>query len=732
MKYLFGLFFTLVLLNTLQAQEGTIVNWKNFLTNNDINCIVKEDNFLWIGTTGGLVKFNTIDLTQTSYTKENSGLPHHNITSITIDSAGNKWIGTWGGGVIKYDGTSWQVYNQLNSPLYNDFINSVSLDSSGYLWVAASYAPIFRYDGQNWICYYDTIGAPGDVNCIQVDKIGNIWFSTHQNGVTKFDGNNWETFTPENSNIPSYDIWTLFVDDSNYVWIGTQDSGIAKYDRQDWFKYTYEGLTTEINTISRDETWSVWVGTHNYGILKFDYLSWTDYYNAPLPSKHISSIFITNDDKKWIGTNKGFASYFNDVWMNYVFANKNLFSNDIVCLDNDSNNNLYFGTSFWEPYVFKLSQNVFSNIYSNLIHPLHLSVDYDDNIWIGATGPNGVGKYNGSGWVIYNDENSGLSNTYINCIYPDGDSLIWFGTWGGLFKFDGNSWTNYNTTNSPFVTDLVLAVTRDLNGILWIGFKDGGMFKFDGINWTWYNYNNSELPSNNVIKIIVDYSNNKWIATQPFGFNDIGGGVAKFTDNLEWTVFDTSNSKLQTNWITDIAVDLDNSIWISTEPHWAGVYGNSNYYGGGAYRLFNEQLKFFSTNNSLLSDNKVNALVVDIYGNKWFGTSNGISVYNESGIIMAVNGQQEIQDLSDYHLFQNYPNPFNPTTTIRFYLHVSNNIKLEIFNLLGEKVRTLVNDFYNVGIYEIEFNASNLPSGIYFYQLQVGNFKATKKLILLK
>jgi len=85
-----------------------------------------------------------------------------------------------------------------------------------------------------------------------------------------------------------------------------------------------------------------------------------------------------------------------------------------------------------------------------------------------------------------------------------------------------------------------------------------------------------------------------------------------------------------------------------------------------------------------------------------------------------------------FYLAQNYPNPFNPTTTIRFSLPESGNIKLEIFNLLGEKVHSLVNEFYNAGVYEIEFNAGKLPSGIYFYQLWAGNLRSTKKLTLLK
>ena len=85
-----------------------------------------------------------------------------------------------------------------------------------------------------------------------------------------------------------------------------------------------------------------------------------------------------------------------------------------------------------------------------------------------------------------------------------------------------------------------------------------------------------------------------------------------------------------------------------------------------------------------------------------------------------------------YELFQNYPNPFNPTTTIKYALPNSANVKLIVFDVLGRQVRTLVDEQKSAGSYKIEFNGSNLASGIYFYRLQTENFVQTKKLILLK
>ncbi len=89
--------------------------------------------------------------------------------------------------------------------------------------------------------------------------------------------------------------------------------------------------------------------------------------------------------------------------------------------------------------------------------------------------------------------------------------------------------------------------------------------------------------------------------------------------------------------------------------------------------------------------------------------------------------------VTNFELFQNYPNPFNPSTTIRFKLNKSENIKLRIFNSIGELVETLVDGDLNIGTHEVIFNSSNnLSSGIYYYQLSSETFSQTKGMILLK
>ncbi|MBK8945957.1 MAG: T9SS type A sorting domain-containing protein [Ignavibacteriae bacterium] len=100
--------------------------------------------------------------------------------------------------------------------------------------------------------------------------------------------------------------------------------------------------------------------------------------------------------------------------------------------------------------------------------------------------------------------------------------------------------------------------------------------------------------------------------------------------------------------------------------------------------------------------------------------------------LVNVDNQINNSKLNNYYLSQNYPNPFNATTNINYKVNVKSLIRLDVFDVLGREVATLVNEIQNPGNYKIHFDGSNIPAGIYFYQLKTENFSQTKKIILLK
>jgi len=86
----------------------------------------------------------------------------------------------------------------------------------------------------------------------------------------------------------------------------------------------------------------------------------------------------------------------------------------------------------------------------------------------------------------------------------------------------------------------------------------------------------------------------------------------------------------------------------------------------------------------------------------------------------------------DFTLSQNYPNPFNPITKISFSIPSETDVTISIYDIRGRHIKTLVNEEKKAGYYDVNFNASDIASGIYFYKLKAGNFVLTKKMVIIK
>lgn len=157
------------------------------------------------------------------------------------------------------------------------------------------------------------------------------------------------------------------------------------------------------------------------------------------------------------------------------------------------------------------------------------------------------------------------------------------------------------------------------------------------------------------------------------------------------------------------------------------------------------QKKIFKTTNDGVNWNEMSINLVDPefiravsfkkIGNKfygWVGTNTG-KLFRISELISPIGIHSISSEIpKSYSLSQNYPNPFNPITKIKFSLPQSGNARLTVYDALGKEIKLLVNENLQAGIYEADFDASNIPSGVYFYRIESAGYIETKKMVVVK
>ena len=172
------------------------------------------------------------------------------------------------------------------------------------------------------------------------------------------------------------------------------------------------------------------------------------------------------------------------------------------------------------------------------------------------------------------------------------------------------------------------------------------------------------------------------------------------------------------------------SIATNTLGHvFASASGVFNGTGGGIFRSTNHGQTWQQINDGLTSPEVV-CLKVDHLGYV-VGGSYGGGVFRSLYPTTSVEGKESPLPVSA-SLAQNYPNPFNPATTITYELSALSHVTLKLYNLLGQEVATLVNRVEPPGIKSVRFDASGIPSGVYFYRLEAGTLMETRKMVILR
>ena len=352
---------------------------------------------------------------------------------------------------------------------------------------------------------------------------------------------------------------------------------------------------------------------------------------------------------------------------------------------------------------------------------------------------------NGTNWSNV-DSNLSAYRFAFNSIGDIVFAVGYIGVYGSVFRStdDGANWTKI------YDHEPISAIAINDSGHIFIGWGNevgGGVVRStdNGANWI-----NTGLEANsNAIAINASGT----IFSGGWYQNQNRGGVFRSTDNgVSWTNTNLPTSNYNT--VTKLAINPTGHIFAVTYPD-AGIFRSTDdglHWTSITTNFWPRELVFNSSDHIFaISFSSVYRSTDD--GVTWTTVNSGLTnnllasiAINNGGIIFAattgglfrsVQSTTSVRELSadapsSFSLNQNYPNPFNPTTTISFSIPTSEFVTLKVFDVLGNEVATLVNEEKSNGIYKVDFNASNLSSGIYFYTLKAGRFLETKKLILMK
>ena len=330
---------------------------------------------------------------------------------------------------------------------------------------------------------------------------------------------------------------------------------------------------------------------------------------------------------------------------------------------------------------------------SSVIYALAVS---GANVFAGTNKGVSLTTNNGSTWTIINNGLPG--NKFVYNLAVSGIN-IYAGTDKGVCLTVNNG-TNWNQINNGLIASNISSIAASGNNIFAGSANKIYRSTNSGSNWTQLN---NTITSPFVDALIVS-------GTNVYAGTD-GSGVYLSTDNgTTWAQANNSlpdNSHVHTFILngTNVFAGTDNGVYLSMDNGLSWIQAG---------------LPSFSVYSLVIRQTNIYA-----------GTS-GAGVWKRP--LSEFTGiSNEIKDLpKDYTLSQNYPNPFNPNTIISYSLPSAFNIRLNIYNTLGQKIKTLETGYKTAGNYSVNFNASDLPSGIYFYKLEAGQFTQTKKMILIK
>ncbi|MBE2217127.1 MAG: T9SS type A sorting domain-containing protein [Ignavibacteria bacterium] len=352
-----------------------------------------------------------------------------------------------------------------------------------------------------------------------------------------------------------------------------------------------------------------------------------------------------------------------------------------------------------------------------------------------------VGSY-GNG-VLFTT-NSGLNWTYtslgalqVNSVIEN-NNILYAGTeFNGIYKSTNDGYNWIQVLNRPTIRALAS------DGLyIYAGTSDSGIYKSSnsGISWSLSSLNNRSIHS--------IFINGNYI----YAGCDVSGIYFSTNSGVNWTQTSLNN--------TDVRTICANGSYIFAGTYGEGIFISSN--NGSSWSQSQLGSEFILTlvsreNNIFAGSTTFGVYASNNNGNTWIMRNEGLPYAIVAKLFIAnnflfagrYNGgvyRRELNQLiginpisseipESFSLFQNYPNPFNPSTKIKFaipFIPSAAQTFLSVFDIFGRQVTALISQQLTPGTYEVEWDASNQPSGLYLYKLTTGDFSETKKMILVK
>lgn len=356
----------------------------------------------------------------------------------------------------------------------------------------------------------------------------------------------------------------------------------------------------------------------------------------------------------------------------------------------------------------------------------------------------------GVNWLVQFAESNISYNSIdvINdtCLFAAGDSL--YGLKGKLLKSTngGTNWLNCNLPGNMRVVDMQFIspgtgwISGYGNSLLYIT-SDGGtnwLLRSSGIsgqvgniyfldNFTGYCSNDRTLfkTTNNGLNWMNLHYFDKTLNAVFFLNHNTGWICGANSGPVDNNIYYTTNAggSWSTQFTPPIGGNSTSIFFINGQTGWSG--NRTNY----IFKTTNGGLNWGYQNNPSKS---IELSIIDSL--RGWVCDNGISSTTNGGGSVIFTGINAINtDIpSKYFLSQNYPNPFNPVTNIKFDIPQRSNVEISIFDILGKEISVLVNEELNPGTFEVNWDASNFPSGVYFYKIETEDFSESRKMVLLK